>query len=477
MSRTGDTKQQILDIIERKNATLSDITGKLHLAPSTVSQHLKELVESGKIRLADDKPRKWKYYAINRPNASPYDRGFQMKSIVIPIGAVTLIAILAIGLYLSGTGGGVAVAQQVYIAPGSTVPTGSTVFSVSDSPQFYNLTALFITVTNVSIRSTSGKWTKIPLQEHTFNLVDLRNISEILSGVNLTEGSYDAISMSASNVTAIVNGTSHNVFLPSGRLLAIGRFNISPNSTNWVNIDFDLQKSIHITPNGTLILLPVVKISRQTGNDIDLNSTSILIAKSQPRMDETFECGMAVNGSMQENFSFAQNASIAVSGGRVVYVGAGQPQFLITTRRGIVIGPNAVWLLSSNFSGANGTATARVAVAMPMIPANFSGNWTANYTCKGGNGSNVAICNGGMAVPPGFSGAANAKAVGVSTITIARLRNGANGGARIMVPPPMIGGNASGYVFCRADNGQVTCIQSANANATANATVEPAIWH
>ena len=93
-------------------------------------------------------------------------------------------------------------------------------------------------MTNASVRSSAGTWYKIPLQEHTFNLVGLRNISEILSGVNLSQGSYDAILLSVSNVTAIVNGTSRHVFLPSGRLFVVGRFNISANSTNWVNIDF-----------------------------------------------------------------------------------------------------------------------------------------------------------------------------------------------------------------------------------------------
>ena len=124
MSRAGDTKKQIIDILQEKNGTLTDISEKLDLAPSTVSQHLKELVESGKIRQADDRPRKWKYYEINRgPAASPYDSGFQVKRIVMPIAGVILIAVLAIGLYLSG-GGGVAAAQQVYIAPGSAVPQG-----------------------------------------------------------------------------------------------------------------------------------------------------------------------------------------------------------------------------------------------------------------------------------------------------------------------------------------------------------------
>jgi DNA-binding transcriptional ArsR family regulator len=467
MSKTGDTKRQIVEYLKFKKGTLTDISHKLNLAPSTVSQHLKELLQAGEIRLADDKPRKWKYYQINSgPVSSPYQAGFQMKSIIIPIAGVILIAVLAIGLYHSGNVG-FAAAQQVYIAPGSAVPTGSTVFSLSDSPQFYNVSALFITVTNASVQSTSGKWYSIPLQEHTFNLVSLRNISEIMSGVNLSYGSYDALSFSVSNVTAIVNGTSRSVFLPNGKLFVVGRFNVSANSTNWVNIDFNLERSLHLESNGSLVMLPVLLISHQTCNQIGLNASSIVVARSSPEMHEDFEFGMDANGSMRDNFTFPQNGVIAVSAGKVRYRGEGPPQFVIRTRRGFVMGPNATWFFGYN--AMNESAEANGPIQRPFAAAlniNGSANSTA-VVCP-----RMGVCHGPMILPPMIPGIRSGEAINGSgsgnyASGWSNYTGNATGHWLISVPPGVINGeNSSGYVNCDFRNGGVACVENDSFNAT-----------
>lgn len=65
MSKTYETKRKILDILYKKQSTLSEISKLLGLAPSTVSKHLKGLEASGAIELVDNPYiRKWKYYII-----------------------------------------------------------------------------------------------------------------------------------------------------------------------------------------------------------------------------------------------------------------------------------------------------------------------------------------------------------------------------------------------------------------------------
>lgn len=456
MGKTGDTKKQIIDILQTKSGTLTDISEKLDLAPSTVSQHLKELVSAGQIRLADDKPRKWKYYELNRGQvASPYARGFQMKSMYMPVGAVALIAILAIGLYLTGSGG-VAVAQQVYIAPGSAVPNGSTVFTLSDSPQYYNISAVFVTVTNASVRSTAGKWYKIPLQQRTFNLVDLRNISEIMSGVNLSVGSYDTMVLSASNVSAIVNGTSKSVFLPSGKLVVLGAFNISSNSTNWINIDFDLQKSLHITKNGSLVMLPVLFIRHNTGNDIDLNASDIIVASgTQPH--EAFEFGMNMNGNMSGNFTYPQNVSIGLSNGRPMMMAGNVPSPLfLRLKRGIIIGGDGRAFVANNeWNNSNASANGSGFGNRPFAAAIY--NVSANVT------------NGNMPMMPPPTGAWNGTENDVNASgSWQGIGSHAGGWAVVRLPPGFGSGNASGYADCNVTrNGGVVCEQNDSINATA----------
>ncbi|MDE1865418.1 MAG: DUF4382 domain-containing protein [Candidatus Micrarchaeota archaeon] len=473
MGKAGDTKKQIREMLETKNVNLTEISDRLGLAPSTVSQHLKEMVDSGQIRLADDRPRKWKYYELNRgPVQSPYEPGFQVKRIVIPIAGIILIAVLAVGLYFSGSRG-VAVAQQVYIAPGSAVPHGSTVFSLSDSPQFYNISALFITVTNASVRSTSGKWYRIPLQERTFNLVGLRNISEILSGVNLTEGSYDAISLSVSNVTAIVNGTSRNVFLPSGRLFVVGGFNITGNSTNWVNIDVNLEKSLHLTGNDTLVMLPVLLVSHQTGNEIDLNSSSIVLAKTTPTDHENFECGMDMNGSMKGNFSLPQNVSVVFVSGKLVGRGEGPPQFVMRAKGRFIIGDDARAFVV--FNGLNGSTEENAVFPAPFGAAAVEANASAwfNQTNASEENNSVVVCPtmgrcGRLIRPPQIAVWSNGTGQ-TGTNETANWKESSNITSNWLVrlPAGVIGGNTSGYADCMYKDGAVRCTQNSSLNASA----------
>jgi DNA-binding transcriptional ArsR family regulator len=66
MSRTWQTKEKILESLRKKSKTLTDLSEELDLAPSTVSQHLHELLASGRIiesKLSMSK--KWKYYEVN----------------------------------------------------------------------------------------------------------------------------------------------------------------------------------------------------------------------------------------------------------------------------------------------------------------------------------------------------------------------------------------------------------------------------
>ena len=201
-------------------------------------------------------------------------------------------------------------------------------------PSFYNISALTVTVNNASIRSKStGKWFNIPLQAKTFDLVQLNNISSLLSGVKLSSGVYDNLVLHISNVTATINGTKQPVILPSGRLLITGNFNISNSTTNWVNLDFDLAHSLHITGNGEIIMMPVINIGHANENELEVNESSAIVARYPGKPRESMEFGMDQNGSMMRNFSTPQNLSInAGPGGRLEVGGPGGIPIIIRGR-------------------------------------------------------------------------------------------------------------------------------------------------
>ncbi len=395
MGRTGDTKRKIVEMLEQKNETLTDISNKLGLAPSTVSQHLQELQDAGTIRLVEDRPRKWKYYEMNRGQITRgfgYDISKDLKRIGVPIAVIAVALILAFAFYTSGSSSNaVAQAQQVYLAPGSVVPAGSTVITLSDSPSFYNISSLVVTVSNASIRSEStGKWYKIPLQASTFDLIQLKNISGILSGVKLSNGIYDGLVLNISGVSATVNGTKQNVDLPTGKLLIVGNFNITNGITNWINLDFDLAHSLHISANGTIVMLPVINVRHVEGSNLELNESSIIIARSPGDIKGFEEFGMDENGSMMNNFSAPQNISVWKNkDGKLRFNGSGSVPIIIRTGQGLIIGGDArsllnateYWNTTSNIS--SNTIAGEAAIIgggcfgpMPEIAVNSASNIT-----------------------------------------------------------------------------------------------------
>lgn len=63
MGKCNETKTVILGLLEKRPKTLTELSRELGLAPSTISQHLKELVWMGAAkRIENEHVKKWKYY-------------------------------------------------------------------------------------------------------------------------------------------------------------------------------------------------------------------------------------------------------------------------------------------------------------------------------------------------------------------------------------------------------------------------------
>jgi len=61
---SSDTRFNILKLLNKKRYTLSELSEKLNLKKSTVTEHLKHLIDVGLIIKKEDK-RKWKYYYLS----------------------------------------------------------------------------------------------------------------------------------------------------------------------------------------------------------------------------------------------------------------------------------------------------------------------------------------------------------------------------------------------------------------------------
>jgi DNA-binding transcriptional ArsR family regulator len=327
MGEPLSTKTKIIKLLSTKRMTLTDLCKQLDLAPSTMNQHLTELVRMHAIKQADiPYAIKWKYYEVDPSfrgfNAPPAEnmkvaeriqankppqsqsKVFATNTIYRIIGAILVVAV--VGFFVLGAYGSqntpaqTYVSAEQYLAPNSTTAAGSTIFSISDAPASLPLQALNITISSMIVHNTDGKWYVVFNGTKKFDLVQLDNISAVVAGANIPNGMYNFLLLKITNATAVLNNQSQKVFVPNNTILVHSEFNISNGTANWVNVDVNLSSSIHITPSGQLVLLPILTIDKFHGYafHIDQNFT---VRRGEGVMDWQDHFYMNVNGTMSEN--------------------------------------------------------------------------------------------------------------------------------------------------------------------------------
>ncbi|MEM3208487.1 MAG: DUF4382 domain-containing protein [Candidatus Micrarchaeaceae archaeon] len=413
MSKYLETKNRILDLLEKKKMTLSDISSELNLAPSTVSQHLRELEEKGFISEVDNPyVRKWKYYQANKPaygREVSYNTSKMDKRMLLGVAAAAAMIILGITFFIFSAQ---SVGPSISLSPGSSIPIGSTIFTISDSPGFADITGVYVNISGAMIHSeTTGKWYRLPIAAKTYNLVELRNTSAILSGVALKSGVYNEIVLDVQSATATLNGTNQSVFIPSGKLIILGKFNISNSTTNWVNIDFNLAKSLHITGNGKVVLLPVLTTELRQGAELDVGQNLNIGIRSFGLLKAHEICGMNESGKMIANFSIPQNRSIEIAKGHAVIVG-------LRSMPMIVRGKGVIWISLGNVvnaSSINEVANGRM-ISINGTAGCYVEGGALNCESNASPGSNAAAiiasrlnisCCRGLVVPPATANVSN----------------------------------------------------------------------
>jgi DNA-binding transcriptional ArsR family regulator len=114
MTKTLETKRKILQLLKRKEMTISELSAQLNLSSATVSQHINELVNSGAIEKVDNQYfKKLKYYRA-KGTTSPVVARY----VKYVVGAVIVLALLS-GAYIysfNRTG----VGQSKTTIPGTT---------------------------------------------------------------------------------------------------------------------------------------------------------------------------------------------------------------------------------------------------------------------------------------------------------------------------------------------------------------------
>ncbi len=265
MTKTGSTKNKILNLLATGNKTLSDISAALNIAPSTANQHLNELKEMGAIRnVESDHVRKWKYYELNPSynyNDSPIGVGIVQNKIQSRVFyyLIGLIALAAVAyLFLSHFSNSAVTGINTIIpqvANGTYVP-----ISLTDPPHVPAGTqSLVIAYSSVSVHTPAG-WVESN-SSGTIDLMSIQNVSQVIAGVKLaTNSTIDRARFNITSAIITINGTSYNVTVPNPQITAQIAGSGQINQTNTLLVDISPTVVAIYTNNSTVfVMVPSVK--------------------------------------------------------------------------------------------------------------------------------------------------------------------------------------------------------------------------
>lgn len=179
-----------------------------------------------------------------------------MKNILL-IGLITIILIA--GCVIPSFGGGV---LQIKVTDQGNI--SSLVLSISEVK--VHKASATETVTEQSEgqetnETDGGGWITV-VGSKTVDLIQVKGVNDLLGETSLDPGKYTQIRLSISSATAVINGVSYSLTIPSGSLKFVHPFEIENNKTTSLIIDFNADNSI-VKAGDKYILKPVVRISTE----------------------------------------------------------------------------------------------------------------------------------------------------------------------------------------------------------------------
>ncbi len=401
MSKTFESKKKILDLLTHGARTPTDISRQIGLSPSTVSQHLKELKETGRIEeFQDEHFRNIRYYrrVQNAPIISSNSAKFAAGALAIAILAVLVISFAGHSAFAT--------------APANQ--TSNVGIFITDPPQVPSETqSLIVSYSSLKVQVTnnSGTFWETINGSGSVDLLSLVNFTKNLSTFKLANNSViDRLSLTIYNASITVNGTTYPVVI-SNKNVSVKVFYNSQSSTPFdILLDMFPTVSAVISGNQTIFVMAP-------------SATASTIVKKDNPYYQNEKSGQPVRLNYQEEQALDQsrpkisisNASISTSGNQSnISIEVADDSNQSTSILGVVILGNESYELNLNFSN-SGT----IIMPNPRIPYNATNpspnatgwqNWRdagshSNYTPSGAYGDRILNIsmrfNGSHQVYPG----------------------------------------------------------------------------
>lgn len=164
-------------------------------------------------------------------------------------------------------------------SPTSATQSGSLSIMLKDSP-FSDARAVLITFSEISVHSSGGGWTTLAFSggatSRTCDLKQLTSAQDVLGTGPLPAGHYTQVRVTVTSAVlyfdnpattgpcaatiATPAGRSASIDIPPAQIVLNREFDLPVNATTSILLDFDGDKSIIQTGNGTYKMSPVISI-------------------------------------------------------------------------------------------------------------------------------------------------------------------------------------------------------------------------
>ncbi|MGC8479408.1 MAG: ArsR family transcriptional regulator [Candidatus Micrarchaeia archaeon] len=270
MSRIGKTKKEILKLLSKKQQTITDISNKLGLSPSTIKQHFDELVNMGAIEQVENEfIKRWKYYKVvpsfNIEEMKQERKESSIKEIFpYAVGALIAIGIVSV-IFLYNSNSNNITSGITGIAKTSSNASYYLSIQIIDPPHVpQNTTALFLNYSSLSVNvlKSNGTYEWInSTNGGTLNLMSLINVSSIIANTNVKSNDIiKGIALKIKNSSIVINNNTYPVYPVTNYIYANISSNSLVDSNSSILIDFSPTVSSVYTDNGTtFVMYPVVK--------------------------------------------------------------------------------------------------------------------------------------------------------------------------------------------------------------------------
>lgn len=194
--------------------------------------------------------------------------------------------------------------------------TGNFVLAVKDqAPDMGLISRVELAVSNISIHNAgTDSWIVLSDQPQQFDLLELQNVQALLANKDLNAGTYNQLRFSIDRVSVDYNGTTQEAKLPSNTLKLNTIIEIDANKTSITTLDFDLNKSLHVTGNGRIIMLPVIKVVSEKNSTVEVDGDGKVRIKEQGIQTDDSEIGTDLSGNNGTEIQVGNDRELEIDG-------------------------------------------------------------------------------------------------------------------------------------------------------------------